>query len=112
MTLLLISRKGCESTDPFWMILIVPPCSTTKRRPLPSLACSRPKGELRPETSGFKVKLGKGEVEAEDELLQPALRRNAVPSMAHPMRAMRILAMVCILGILLMITRGRGAGAS
>src|SRR5262249_4718455 len=98
MTLLLISRKGCESIDPFWMILMVPPCSTTKRRPLPSLACSSPKGELRPETSGVKVRLGKGEGEAEDELLHPALiRRNAVPSTAHPMRARRALAMVCTL---------------
>src|SRR5215470_16944583 len=96
MTLLLISRKGCGSTDPFWMILMVPPCSTTKRRPLPSLACSRPRGELRPETSGVKVRLGKGEAEEEDEPLQPALtRRNAVPSTAHTMRATRTLAMVC-----------------
>src|SRR5262249_12517612 len=83
--------------DPFWIIRMVPLCSTTKRRPLPSLACSRPKGALRPETSGVKAKLGKGDGEGEeDELLQPASTRNAVASMAHPMRATRVFAWVCV----------------
>src|ERR1051326_3836596 len=49
MTLLLMSKNGCGSTAPFWMILIVPPCSTTKSRPELSPGCSRSSGELNPE---------------------------------------------------------------
>src|SRR5262249_50725380 len=67
--LLLISRKGVESTDPFWMILIFPPCSTTKSRPLPSPDCSSPKGELKPEVT--RVNARDGRLEGGMGLLPP-----------------------------------------
>src|SRR5262249_3539971 len=41
-------RNGNASTDPPWMILMFPPCSTTKSRPELSFGCSTSKGELKP----------------------------------------------------------------
>src|SRR5437899_11634301 len=48
-------KNGCGSSAPFWMIRIVPPCSTANRRPLPSLGCSRSRGEFNPETTSCKL---------------------------------------------------------
>ena len=54
MTLLLIFRNGCGRSAPFCTILIVPPCSTTNKRPLPSLGCSRSSGVA--QTGDHKLK--------------------------------------------------------
>src|SRR5262249_42613126 len=57
------------------MILIFPPCSTTNRRPLPSFGCSRPRGELSPETRRARDGAGRGDGAAE---------RLGPPLLPHP----------------------------
>src|SRR5258707_13682986 len=78
-----MSRKGCGKTAPLWMILMVPPCSTTNNRLLPSFGCSSPRGEFRPETNDPRptVVLGGGMegemIEVEFFPPQPVPRSNA-----------------------------------
>src|SRR5215471_18836985 len=59
------------------MILIVPPCSTTNSRPLPSPACSRPNGELKPEATGVNAGGGRAEGGVEWSPPHPAITKTA-----------------------------------
>src|SRR4051812_814615 len=53
-----MSRNGVAFSVPFCRIRMVPPCSTTNKRPVLSWADSMPKGFVRPLTIGESASVG------------------------------------------------------